>query len=317
MQQEEGGATGALPWPEELAADPGDGVPRWGHAGSNLVRDFHGSPDAPLVVYSDGNHHMALGDSLRAFAAARPGPADVFYATTPPGPLLRAMREGALQLGNLTLRARPHVFIGPEALVRELAGEDAWGAAEPFMRSRGNVLLVRAGNPLAIGGIGDLLRDDVRVFISNPHTERASHRVYRDTAVALARSAGLDAQRLAEVLDRGGERIVFGERIHHRELPEALAAGRADVAVCYYHLALRYRRLFAPWLDFVPLGGSREAPAPGPGNRITTYALTLAAEPGPWGARLRDFLQSPAVTRIYHRHGLARPDEASPPPVSL
>ncbi len=305
-----------LPWPDELAAPAPEGAPRWHHAGSNLVLDFHGDPGAPLAVFSDGNHHMALQACLADFCA-RTGLEDIFYATTPPAPLMRALASGRLYLGNLCLRVRPQVFIGPEDLLARLAADGRVDPPRPFMRSRGNVLAVRAGNPRGITGIDDLLRDDLRLFISNPETEAASHRVYRDTARDLAAAAGLDGEALGRRLTEGGAGVVFGRRIHHRELPQAIAEGRADVAVCYYHLALRYRRIFPEHLDFVPLGGSQADPRPAPGNQITRYHLATVGGGGTWGPRLRDYLLSEAATAHYHAHGLARPDEDAPPPVAL
>jgi hypothetical protein len=52
---------------------------------ARVCLDFHGDPvRAKLVVFSDGNHHMALGECLEHFLAANPGAGDVFYAATPP-----------------------------------------------------------------------------------------------------------------------------------------------------------------------------------------------------------------------------------------
>ena len=63
--------------------------------------------------------------------------------------------------------------------------------------------------------------------------------------LATARIRGIDVGALERRLSgEGGESkegsgpIVFGERIHHREAPQALADGKADVAMVYYHLAL-------------------------------------------------------------------------------
>ena len=92
--------------------------------------------------------------------------------------------------------------------------------------------------------MSDLLRDDVIPFMSNPDTEAASYAVYRDTILETARLRGLDVRSLERRLSGDSGAIVFGERIHHREAPQAVAEGRADVAMVYYHLALRYARIF-------------------------------------------------------------------------
>ena len=52
-----------------------------------------------------------------------------------------------------------------------------------------------------------------------------------------------------------GTKVEYGERIHHREAPQAIMDGRADVAIVYYHLALGYTRIFPSLFEMVPLGG--------------------------------------------------------------
>ena len=84
------------------------------NAGSNPCLDFHGDPKrAGLVVFSDGNHYMALEEYVSRFPDANPEAQDVFYATTPPASLLAALEKGVLHVGNLSISASPHVFIGP------------------------------------------------------------------------------------------------------------------------------------------------------------------------------------------------------------
>ena len=252
-----------LIWPVERprAAAPGS---EWSQARSNLCLDFHGDPaNAQLVVFSDGNHHMALAECVEAFVRRSPGLHEVFYTTTPPSVYLAMLRTGELNLGNLTLRVRPNVVIGPREVVERLHAEGETGAPVGFARSRGNAYLVRAGNPKGIRGVADLLRPDVLPFMSNPDTEAASYGVYRETMLAAARIRGLDVGALERRLaGEGGEDgpIVFGESIHHREAPQALADGKADVAMVYYHVALRYVRVFPGEFEIVCEGV-------GPGGR--------------------------------------------------
>ena len=180
-----------------------------------------------------------------------PGLHEVFYTTTPPSVYLAMLRTGELSLGNLTLRVRPNVVIGPRDVVERLHAEGEAGAPVAFARSRGNAYLVRAGNPKGIRGVADLLRPDVVLFMSNPDTEAASYGVYRETILATARIRGLDMGTLERRLSGEGDPIVFGERIHHREAPQVLADGEADVAMVYYHLALRYVRIFPGEFEIV------------------------------------------------------------------
>ena len=303
-----------LIWPPERprVAAPGS---EWWQARSNLCLDFHGDPaSAQLVVFSDGNHHMALAECVEAFVRRNPGLHEVFYTTTPPSVYLAWMRTGELTLGNLTLRVRPHVVIGPKDVVERLHAEGETGVPVAFARSRGNAYLVRAGNPKGIRGVADLLRPDVIPFMSNPETEAASYGVYRETVLAMARVRGLDVgaleRRLSGEAGKAGEAgegggIVFGERIHHREAPQALADGRADVAMVYYHLALRYMRVFPGEFEMVcegwdPEGGGESAE----GMVVTEYVVAPARRAGEWGEAFVGFMQSGDVVEIYCEYGI-------------
>jgi len=287
-----------LDWPGERARTTSD-EPVWAHTGSNLCLDFHGDPRrARLAVFSDGNHHMALEECLQRFLATHPQVDDVFYATTPPAVLLRWLEAGCLHLGNLRLSLQPHLFISPPKILDRVVASGRAPGHVPFMRSRGNVLLVHEGNPKKICGVTDLARADVRLFLSNPETETASYEVYADTLRGLARRAGVEGDFLSKV------RTVYGERIHHREAPQALADERVDAAMLYYHLALRYTRIFPGRFEIVPLDGAPETAAPE--NVLSRFHLALVDGGGEWGALAREFLLGPEAAAIYARHGLAR-----------
>ena len=118
----------------------------------------------------------------------------------------------------------------------------------------------------------------------------------------MAYRAGIDPRQLAAAVF--GPTAVRGERIHHREAPEAVAAGRADAAIVYYHLALRYVRIFPDIFDLVPLGGTASRPEPPQENCIAAIHMALVGDGGRWGAALMEFLLSRTVAAIYARHGL-------------
>ena len=181
-----------LDWPREWARDRSD-RPVWFHAGSNLSLDFHGDPAAArLAVFSDGNHHMALAEALQAFLAGQPAVRDIFYATTPPAVLVQALTAGGFSLGNLFSCRCGRMFLSaPRRCSMALVATGQVAEHVPFMRSRGNVLLVRAGNPLGIASARDLARPEVRLFLSNPQTEKASYEVYAETLARFARAFGV------------------------------------------------------------------------------------------------------------------------------
>jgi hypothetical protein len=274
---------------------------------TNVALDFHGDPVAArLVVFSDGNHHMALEEALQTFLARNPDVVDIFYTTTPPRVPVEILQLGRMHIGNLTLSIRPQVFISPPNVLAGLAAKGLVQNQRPFMRSRGNVLLVAKGNPKRIQDLADIARDDVRLFISNPKTEAASYQVYAETLTRMARKRGLAFDFLKPDAGGRGGKVVYGELIHHRELPQAIADGRADVAMVYYHLALRYARIFPERFEIVFPDGDLGVEAASPENVVSRYDIALVGDGGAWGAALVDFMMGPEVTRIYERHGLAR-----------
>ena len=297
-----------LQWPLESAAPTNKDPFRWYQSGSNICLDFHGDPvTAGLAVFSDGNHHMALEESLQAFLALHPDIDDIFYATTPPRVLVNYLKSGKLLLGNLTLSRQPDVFISPPNIMDALQSEGFINTHQPFMQSRGNVLLIRRDNPKNIKGLEDIMRDDVHLFISNPSTEKASYEVYKESILLLGQEAGLDPGAIQERLSDTG-RTCFGELIHHREAPQYMADGRADVALVYYHLALRYTRIFPDLFDFIPLGGDKENPQPSQNNVTTTYHIAPVVNGGAFSETFYNFMLEDSVTEIYARHGLRRPE---------
>jgi len=291
-----------LDWPEEQTG--GDNlVFQWAQAGSNICLDFHGDPcDAQLVVFSDGNHHMALRDCLDLFLRQSNGLSRIFYATTPPGPILNLLRNGGLQMGNLIISVFPHVFISPPEILDNLISDGFMSEHIPFVRNQGNVLLVKKGNPKKISNVSDLMRGDVRLFLSNPETEKASFTAYTNTLKAMLSGQSADQGALEDKMAKG--QVLFGERIHHREAPQAVVHDRADVAVVFYHLALRYTRIFPLLFEMVPLGGTVSDPRPASGNVIGLTHAGIVGDGGEWGAEFLRFLSSSAVGEIYTSHGL-------------
>lgn len=287
-----------LDWPIEQAKPHLEG-PAVSLPGSNICLDFHGDPArAQLVVFSDGNHHMALEECLQAFLGEHPGAEDVFYATTPPRVLVEAMQSGGLSLGNLRISRMPHVFISPPAVLEKLLRMGALRSHRPFMRNRGSALLVRRGNPKAIQGVADLLRRDVRLFISNPETETVSYEIYAETLTRLAQREGVA---LVFGEDASGQRphLVYGRAIHHREAPACLAEDRADVAIVFHHLALRYTRIFPDMFETVTLSRPED-----PDNLAAETHIALMGDGGRWGPAAFDFLLGNRAAEIYRRHGL-------------
>lgn len=290
-----------LNWPAEAAQYPDASVRAFAAPGSNLVLDFHGDPMmAGLAVFSDGNHHMALEACVRAFLEANPSVGDVFYTTAPPAPLVDALKGDGLVIGNLRISRKPDVFIGPENILDGLVDAGLITQHIPFAESRGNVILVRKGNPKGIVSISDLLSNDITVTCSNPETEKASYSVYAEAAKGLA---GEDGDAVVAKLSTASAKTVHSQIIHHREVPELISRGFADAAIIYYHLALRYTRIFPEIFELIDISGVLSGKR-SPLNPTTQYHIGLIADGGKWGENFVSFMQSNTAKNLYEEHGL-------------
>ena len=290
-----------LPWPEERAGNPQPAA-RFSHARSNLCLDFHGDASKALVsVLSDGNHHMALEEALTLFVSQHPEVGEIFYSTTPARVMAEIARVGAVRIGNLQFAIKPDLFIGPPLVLKRLVDENLMQSHAPFVRSLGNVLLVQKGNPKKIYHVTDLMRDEVRLFLSNPDTETVSYQVYRECLEDLAERRNIALTFLTHPADAPDPRkLIYGERIHHREAPQAIADGSADVAMVHYHLALRYQRIFPQLFDWLWPDGAFD----NGGCEHSHFHCGMSAQVNEWGKALYQHLMSAEVAAVYQRHGL-------------
>jgi len=283
--------------------DPDEDIPFWGHGGTNLCLDFHGDPaNAALVIFSDGNHHMALAETLNLFKELFPKMADIFYATTPPGPILTLLKHGRIKMGNLVLSVKPDLFISPPQVLDTLVAQGLMSSHIPFVKNKGNVILIKKGNPKNILNVGDLERSDIKIFMSNPHTESTSYLGYEKTINSIASEIGLGESFIQKKSTASG--IVYGDVIHHREAPHAVAGSMADAAIIYYHLALYYTRIFPSVFEYIPLGGTTDLPEPYPSNSVSLTHAGLIRGHRKQGRAFFEFLQTREVAQIYAEHGL-------------
>ncbi|UFP94083.1 substrate-binding domain-containing protein [Gloeobacter morelensis] len=290
---------------------------------ANRSFDFHASIDrCDMVLVSSGNYHMALRELwfdvyLKKYV---PGLKNWYYTTSPPlAPAL--IQSGYLSVDNLAARCRPQVVVGPASEIDALA---ALGAAEgprlPLHTSRGNVILVKKGNPKAIRTVWDLGRADIRVVTPNPKTEQGTFANYSGSIYDIAAGdpappKGANARQLYNAIFNNGEiknKWLSGSRIHHREIPWSIAHGQADAGVIFYHLAFYLAQSFPELFEIVPLGGTVDKPQPLPGNRTATLYATRVG--GDWNAvqlnareKLIEAFSSEDFTQILQKYGLRRP----------
>jgi hypothetical protein len=195
------------------------------------------------------------------------------------------------------------------------------GDAVSISGTRGNVILVKKGNPKHVSTIWDLGRNDIRVITPNPSLEAGSFALYVNSIYDMAKydqnpPSGMTARDLFDTIFNGTssdpQKWLSGKRIHHREIPWSIAYGKADASVIFYHLALHVVNTFPALFDIISLGGTPTQPKPAPGNHTEIlYAVRIK---GNWTEKQRiameklmELLQSHEFTSILEKYGLDRP----------
>jgi hypothetical protein len=256
-----------LVWPVVTKLPPG--IPSFvGH--TDTVPDVVGRVGTPpsLVIFTEGNHLMVLlgDDIVGAFppwAKSRPQYADldlgnIVVVTVPQPVVVQMIRTGGIALGNLTLDVSrksgfyPDIVMGGPDPLRELR---KLGVIEPqvrfFSKNRGLALLVRKGNPLGIHGLTDVARTGARIALPDAVNEAGSRARYRAAVDELIGKSAADAFFAAEVSHFPGRLSIV-----HRDFPEMVARGYADVALTQYHLVSYWTRIFPNHFELVSVPGA-------------------------------------------------------------
>jgi hypothetical protein len=230
------------------------------------VPDIVGRIGAPpsLAIFTEGNHLMVLlsDDIVGAFpswAKAQPQHADLDLAnivvvTLPQPVVVQMIRTGGIALGNLTRKSGfyPDIVMGRPAPLRQLR---KLGVIEPqarfFSKNRGLALLVRKGNPLGIQGLTDVVRTGARIALPDAVEEAGSRARYRIAVDELIGKSAADAFFAAEAPHFPGRLGIV-----HRDFPEMVARGYAEVALTQYHLISYWTRVFPNHFELVPVSGA-------------------------------------------------------------
>jgi len=252
-----------LVWPIVTKLQPG--VRSFvGHV--DTVLDVIGRIGAPpsLVIFTEGNHLMVLSSddiagAFPAWAKSQPQYANldltnIILVTLPQPILVQMIRTGGVALGNISLDISrtsglyPDIFMGYPEPLRQL---HQLGVVEPqarfFCKNRGVALLIGKGNPCGIHGLADIIRTGTRVALPDTGDVRAKCLAAADELLG---KPAADALVAAEVSFPGRLGIM------HRDLPEMVARGYADVAFTWYHLVSYWARIFPNHFEFVAVPGA-------------------------------------------------------------
>lgn len=313
-------APALLTWP----TDRGPAQPNLNDPAADTLYDFHGEISSCDMLFStEGNYYPALRDIWPVYLAKfkKQPLRNAFYSTSPPVFTPQAKNE-MLQFGNLYVECPPQLAAGSMKAIKKLQDAGyADGDALPFYQDRGEVILVKKGNPKHVKTVWDLARPDVHYVSPNPQLEPGAFDSYANAIYGIAAHdahppAGMTPAKLIDAVFNNSRRAphkwLAGLRIHHRDMPWSIAHGRADAGVILYHLALYTQQTFPDQFDIVPLGGTVADPRPLPGStRAIRYLVRIK---GHWDGQQRkatetliQTLLSDDFTRVLEKRGLARP----------
>ncbi|MCA9708586.1 MAG: hypothetical protein KDK70_22240 [Myxococcales bacterium] len=266
---------------------------------ANRLDDVHGViRGGDLVVSTAGNFNRYLNAFMRqVYLPANPQVQQYFYTTSPPISVQQIDNGGRVAVGNVEFVGVPHVVMGPNDVMNaHISHGHNDGPAASILSNHGNVLLVRAGNPKGIHCLEDLVG---RRTIVSSRLEAGSYGNYTSSIWNITfwkhRNAGETFQSACDAADQlfdaimnpgNPKKIVEGDRIMHRDTPQAIADGVAHAGLLFYHLAQTAVEANPGLFEIVPLGGTVEDPQPLLGNRVATMrALKISAAVGGFGAQ--------------------------------
>ncbi len=236
---------------------------------TNTVPDIVGRFGTPasLVIFTEGNHLMVLhsDDILGAFPAWAKSQSqyadlnldNIILVTLPQPIVVQMISSGSIMLGNLTLEVTrasgyyPDIVMGGRAPLQQLLKLGVIERqARTFSKNRGRALMVRKGNPLGIHGLADVARTRARIAQADSVEAgaRAGNRAAVEALVGLSTADEVFAKEVEHFPGRVG--------ITHRDVPEMLARGYADVGLTQYHLISYWVRTFPNHFELVPIAGS-------------------------------------------------------------
>jgi ABC-type molybdate transport system substrate-binding protein len=187
---------------------------------------------ADLVMYLAGNQFMVMQELISDFQKKNPDIETVYVETIPPGQILKnqLLKQGEIE--GVKTAMNPDVFASVNiGHLRKLNEQDLMDEYAVYIHNKLE-LMVAAGNPKNIRGPEDLGREDLVQSHPNPLTEG----IFKFYGSEMLKDLGLH-----EKVTGGKEcrscwavegKTWFTSR-HHRETPDLIEKGEADVGIVW------------------------------------------------------------------------------------
>lgn len=262
---------------------------RYGEIGDSYTAD--------LVLYLAGNQFMVMEELVQDFLKKNPGIKSVYVETIPPGQILNGQILKQGQIDGKDTAMNPDVFASVSlGHLKTLKGKGVMDTHMVYIHNQLE-LMVAAGNPKGIKGAEDLGRDDLVQSHPNPLTEG----IFKFYGSEMLKDLGLHDKVTANAQCKSCWAIEgktwFTSR-HHRETPDRIEKGEADVGIVWTTEIVEAKREGRK-VDGVAI------PAPLNKSEKVGYAIG-ALKTGRNGANAQaylDYLATDAAQKIYSGYG--------------
>ena len=181
---------------------------------------------ADLVLFMAGNQFMAMSDIVAGFRKEHPEVETIYYETLPPGLELKQILAGGAIVRDRELRVLPDIYTSVnEKSMGQLENANLinTGSYTLYLHNRLS-LMVPKNNPANIRTVADLAHEEIRISQPDPANEDIAFHI-----MDMYRQAGGE-KLLNRIMD---EKRATGKTImtvvHHRETPQRMIEGSADV----------------------------------------------------------------------------------------
>ena len=276
------------------------------HADGNIAYGQIGdSYTADLVMYLAGNQFMVMEELITAFQEQNPAISTIYVETIPPGQILKGQLLQQGEIDGQQTAMNPDIFGSVNINhLKKMKSEGKMNEYAIYIHNKLE-LMIAEGNPKGIAGVEDLGRDDLVQSHPNPLTEG----IFKFYGSEMLKDLGL-----YEKVTGGQEckscwavegKTWFTSR-HHRETPDRIEKGEADVGIVWTTEVVHAKAQGRP-IDGVAI------PAPYNKQGKVNYAIGIVntGRNPENAARFLQYLATDEAQAIYMRYGFvgATPEE--------
>jgi ABC-type molybdate transport system substrate-binding protein len=264
-----------------------------------------------LVMYLAGNQFMVMRELISDFQKKNPGIETVYVETIPPGQILKGqlLKQGEIEGQQTAMNPDIYASVNINHL-RNLNGKGLMDEHAIYIHNKLE-LMVAEGNPKDIKGPEDLGRDDLVQSHPNPQTEGIfkfyGSEMLKDLGLHEKVTGGADCRSCWAVEGK----TWFTSR-HHRETPDRIEKGEADVGIVWTTEVVHAKVESRP-IDGVPI------PAPLNKQDKVNYAIGIMknGRNADNAARYLAYLATDEAQAIYESYGFLRatPEELTLKPL--